>query len=144
MVLDVYENIDLYGLTETADDLSLPNDERGRTGGVRGAGGWIVPDRAAWRSGAAGAWACEAVSSSQAGDVDNTDAGDGCDRGPIRAADGSEVLEAQIEKTQRQVDRARDLLGGLEMMADAAARCYEIETGRAYMPPSGGRTGRMA
>ena len=37
-----------------------------------------------------------------------------------------------------------DRLDGLEVMADAAARCYEIETGRAWLPPSGGRSGREA
>ena len=50
----------------------------------------------------------------------------------------------QLEQAQRQAERALDLLDGLEVMAEAAARCYEIETGRAYLPPSGGRSGRGA
>ena len=64
--------------------------------------------------------------------------------GIIRAEDGSEVITMQIEAGQRQADRALDVLDGLEVMAEAAARCYEIETGRAFLPASGGRTGRTA
>ena len=147
-MLDVYEMIETFGLSETANDLPIPNDDVLRDeivreafesflGGLQGTGlhGEVEP----LAHGLATLFHRRQVAMSAA----LTRAADTI-RGLIRAADGSEVLEVQIEQAQRQADRARDLLDGLEVMAEAAARCYEIETGRAYMPPSGGRSGRDA
>ena len=147
-MLDVYETIETFGLTETADDLPIPNDDDLRdrivretfealTGGLQNTGlhGEVEP--------LAHGLATLFHRRRQAMSTALTRAADTI-QGLIRAADGSEVLEAQIEQAQRQADRARDLLDGLEVMAEAAARCYETETGRAFMPPSGGRTGREA
>lgn len=148
MVLDVYETIDIFGLTETADDLPIPNDDALRdeivrvafealVGGLSRTGlhGEVEP----LAHGLASLFHRRQMAMSTA----LTRTADTI-RGLIRAADGSEVLESQIEDAQRQADRMRDLLDGLEVMAEAAARCYEVETGRAYLPPSGGRSGRAA
>jgi len=148
MVLDVYETIDIFGLTETADDLPIPNDDALRDEIVREAFDALVGGLS--RTGLHGEVEPLAhglatlfhrrklaMSTALTRTADTI-------RGLIRAADGSEVLESQIEDAQRQADRMRDLLDGLEVMAEAAARCYEVETGRAYLPPSGGRSGRMA
>ena len=147
-MLDVYETIETFGLSETADDLPIPNDDdlrdrivretfEGFLGGLQGTGlqGEIEP----LAHGLATLFHRRklAMSTALTRSADTV-------QGLIRAADGSEVIEMQIEQAQRQADRARDLLDGIEVMAEAAARCYEIETGRAYMPPSGDRSGRDA
>lgn len=144
MGLDVYEMIDTFGLTETADDLPIPNDDALRdeivreafealVGGLSKTGlhGEVEP----LAHGLASLFHRRVLAMSTAlTRVTDTM------HGLIRAADGSEVLEMQIEDAQRQADRYRDLLDGLEVMAEAAAHCYEVETGRAYLPPSGGRS----
>ena len=148
MGLDVYENIDLYGLTEAADDLPIPDDDVLRDEIVREAFEALVGGLS--RTGLHGEVEPlahglatlfhrrqVAMSTALTRTTDTI-------RGLIRAADGSEVLESQIEDAQARADRLRDLLDGLGVMSEAAARCYEIETGRAYMPPSGGRSGRVA
>ena len=145
---DVYEMIETFGLTETADELPIPNDDDLRDrivretfesflGGLQGTGlhGEVEP----LAHGMATLLHRRKLAMSTA----LTRAADTI-RGLVRAADGSEVIEMQIETAQRQADRARDLLDGIEVMAEAAARCYEIETGRAYLPPAGGRSGRTA
>ncbi|WP_419738648.1 DUF2493 domain-containing protein [Ruegeria sp.] len=148
MGLDTYEMIEMFGLTERADDLPIPNDDVLRdeivreafealVGGLSRTGlhGEIEP----LAHGFASLFHRRRLATSGA----LTKVTDTL-KGLIRAADGSEVIETEIEEAQRQADRLRDLLDGLEVMAEASARCYEVETGRAYMPPSGGRTGRMA
>ncbi|WP_241484110.1 DUF2493 domain-containing protein [Ruegeria sp. ANG-R] len=65
-------------------------------------------------------------------------------RGLIRAEDGSEVVTMQIEDTQAKADKARDLLDALDIMAETAAQCYELQTGAAFLPASGGRKSRLA
>ena len=37
-----------------------------------------------------------------------------------------------------------DVLEGLEVMAESAAHCYEVQTGRAFIPSAGGRNGKQA
>ena len=146
MGLDVYETIDVFGLTEGADDLPIPNDDALRDEIVREAFEALVGGLS--RTGLHGE--VEPLAHGLASlfhrrqlamSVALTRVTDTI-RGLVRAADGSEVLETQIEEAQRQADRMRDLLDGLEVMAAAAARCYEVETGRAYLPPAGGRTGQ--
>lgn len=147
-MLDVYETIETFGLSETADDLPIPNDDalrdrivretfEGMLGGLQGTGlqGEVEP----LAHGLATLFQRRKLAMETA-----LERATGTIRGLLRAADGSEVLEMQLEDAQRDAERARDLLDGLEVMAEAAARCYEIETGRAYLPPSGGRTGREA
>jgi hypothetical protein len=65
-------------------------------------------------------------------------------RALIRANDGSEISDTEISATQTRAERLRDIRDALAVMAESAARCYEIETGRAYIPPSGGRTNAPA
>ena len=37
-----------------------------------------------------------------------------------------------------------DVLEGLEVMAESAAHCYEVQRGRAFIPSAGGRNGKQA
>ena len=147
-MLNVYETIKTFGLCETLADLPIPDDDElrdrivreafeGFLGGLQGTGlhGEIEPlahglATLFHRRKLAMATALERATDTI--------------RGLIRAADGSEVLEMQMEEAQRDAERARDRLDALEVIAEAAARCYEIETGRAYLPPAGGRRGTDA
>ena len=51
--------------------------------------------------------------------------------GLIRAADGSEVLEQQLEDAQAKAERLNDLTEALSIMSETAAQCYELQTGNA-------------
>ena len=145
-MLDVYETIATFGLTEAGADLPIPNDDvlrdaivretfEGLFAGLKGT--WLQYEIEPLAHGLASLLdrrkLALAAELERASDVI---------RGLIRAEDGSEVITMQIEAGQRQADRALDVLNGLEVMAEAAARCYEIETGRAFLPASGGRGGR--
>lgn len=59
--------------------------------------------------------------------------------GLIRSADGSEVLETQLEKEQEAAARCRQKLNALDIMSEAAAQCYEQHTARVFIPSSGTR-----
>ncbi len=60
----------------------------------------------------------------------------------IRAQDGSEVAEQELEGSQRLFERTWEKALALGHMAEAAAaaECYERETGDAYVPVTGHRT----
>ena len=62
----------------------------------------------------------------------------------IRAQDGSEIAEVELEKAQAQFEAAWNKAVALKLMAEAAAEAYERETGEAYIPVSGDRTTRRA
>ena len=59
--------------------------------------------------------------------------------GLIRSADGSEVLETQLEAEQSAAALCRDMLDALETLSEAAAQSYENNTGRAFIPSAGSR-----
>ncbi len=147
-MLDVYETIETFGLSESLADLPIPDDDALRDrivreafesflGGLQGTGlhGEIEPL----------AHGLATLFHRRKGAMATVlDRATDTIRGLVRTADGSEVLEMQMEEAQRVAEQARDRLDALEVMAEAAARCYEIETGRAYLPPAGGRSGRDA
>ena len=60
-------------------------------------------------------------------------------QGLIRCADGSEVLETQLEQSQDNIKRLKAVLDAIDQMAEAAASAYELQTSKAYIPPSGSR-----
>ena len=147
-MLDVYETIATFGLSEGVADLPIPDDDVLRDeivreafdaflGGLQGTG--LHSEIEPLAHGMATLFYRRKVAMEAA-----LERASDTIRGLVRAADGSEVLEMQLEEAQRSAEHARDRLDGLEVMAEAAARCYEIETGRAYLPPSGGRMGRDA
>ncbi|WP_298938005.1 DUF2493 domain-containing protein [uncultured Ruegeria sp.] len=144
----VYDQIELFGLTETDDDLPIPNDDELRTDlmqrtfdalfeGMTGTGlhREIEP--------IAHGLASLIFRRRNAIQKQLSDTSDSL-RGLIRAADGSEVLETQMDELQRKADRFSDLLDALDIMAETAAQCYEQQTGAAFLPAANGRTSRLA
>ena len=65
-------------------------------------------------------------------------------QGLIRCADGSEVLETQLEQSQDNIKRLKAVLDAIDQMAEAAASAYELQTSKAYIPPSGSRVATQA
>ena len=148
MAYDVYETIALYGLSETADDLPIPDDDTLRDRIVRETFETLIGGLA--RSGLHHEAEPLAHGLATLLHRRQVTTEQGFDRmrdklaGLLRAADGSEVIEMQIEETQRQAEHLSERGAALLLMAETAAQCYEQETGQAYLPPSGGRTSRLA
>lgn len=147
-MLDTYETIELFGLTETNDDLVIPCDDVLRDKIVRetfetffaemqntGLAREIEP--LAYGFASVLFRRRQKIQVEQDREIDKIKA-------LTRAADGSEVLETQIEQSQKRAERWGDLLDGLDVMAESAAQCYEVQTGRIFMPSAGGRTGKAA
>ena len=53
--------------------------------------------------------------------------------------DGSEISETALEEAQARFLQLREINAALETMSEAAAECYELETGHAFIPASGSR-----
>jgi hypothetical protein len=56
-----------------------------------------------------------------------------------KSHDGSEIAETAIEEAQARFLQLREIVSAIEVMSEAAAECYEIETGHAFIPASGSR-----
>lgn len=145
---DVYDAIELFGLTEIAQDLPIPTDDVLADGCVREAFEALFSPLTGTGLGAeveplAHAFATilhrrrEAVDDAMTKQIDAI-------RAMIRANDGSEITDTEITATQTRAEHLRYVRDALAVMAESAARCYEIETGRAFIPPSGGRTNATA
>lgn len=147
-MLDNYETIELFGLTEHDNCLPIPNDD-------------ILQDRIVRETfehmfaGLLGTGLENEIEPLAHGLASlmfrrkaalDTELGKAKDLigGLIRAADGSEVLETQLEATQAKAERLSELLDALSIMSETAAQCYEQQTGNAFLPASGGRTSKMA
>ncbi len=146
--MDPYELIELFGLTETANDLPIPDDETLAERSVReafealfaplsGTGLAVEVEPLAHGFATLLHRRREAIDDAMTKQTDAL-------RALIRANDGSEITDTEISATQTRAERLRDIRDALAIMAESAARCYEIETGRAYIPPSGGRTNAPA
>jgi len=61
-------------------------------------------------------------------------------RALAKCHDGSEIAETELEAAQDRFLQLRDIVGAMDTMSEAAAQCYETETGNAYIPASGSRT----
>lgn len=147
-MLDTYEAIELFGLSENADEVAIPDEDTLRDKIVREAfeaffaemqSTGLAREIEPLAHGFATVIArrAKAISTEQARQIDQIQA-------LIRAADGSEVLEMQLEQAQAKAERLGDIADGLEIMAESAARCYEVQTGRGYIPASGGRNSKAA
>ena len=56
-----------------------------------------------------------------------------------KSHDGSEIAETALEEAQARFLQLREIVGAIEVMSEAAAECYEIETGHAFIPAAGSR-----
>lgn len=61
-----------------------------------------------------------------------------------RSHDGSEIAETAMEDAQKRFLQLREIVGAIETMSEAAAECYEAETGNAFIPASGSRASSRA
>jgi hypothetical protein len=143
-----YDQIELFGLTETAEDLPIPCDDELRDAIMRETfeslfSGMINTGLHREIEPIAHGLASLMFRRREAAEKELTAHADTL-RGLIRAEDGSEIITMQIEDTQAKADRARDLRDALDLMAETAARCYELQTGAAFLPAAGGRKSRLA
>ena len=144
-----YDTIELFGLTENGtDDLIIPNDDELRDqivletfetliGGLQGTGlaSEIEPL----------AYGLATLLQRRATALDrNADRHKRQIQGLIEVQDGSEVAEMELEKTSSRFEILWEKAEALKIMAEKAAQCYEIETGRAYTPVTGNRTTKDA
>ncbi|MCO6385343.1 DUF2493 domain-containing protein [Oceanicola sp. 502str15] len=58
--------------------------------------------------------------------------------------DGSEIAETSLEEAQARFLHLREIVAAIEVMSDAAAECYEVETGHAFIPAAGSRASLRA
>ena len=64
--------------------------------------------------------------------------------GLIEAQDGSEVAEMELENTTGAFETLWEKADAMKIMAEEAAKCYEIETGQGYTPVTGSRNTKDA
>ena len=148
-MMTAYDEIELYGLTENGtDDLPIPNDDglQGRAvaeafdaiiGTIQGTG--LASEVEPLAHAFATMFQRRATIMDETADRLKVKI-----RALIEAQDGSEIAEAELDETQRQFEAAWEKADALKLMAEAAAECYECETGEAYVPVTGGRTTRRA
>ena len=148
-MLDTYDTIELFGLTENGtDDLIIPNDDELRDqivletfetliGGLQGTG--LASEIEALAHGLATLLNRRATALASQADKHKRQI-----QGLIDAQDGSEVAEMELDKTTSQFETLWEKAEALKIMAEKAAQCYEIETGRAYTPVTGSRTTKDA
>lgn len=148
-MFDAYEKIELFGLTENgSDDLPIPNDDELADAmvrecfdsliiGLRGTGLQSEMEPMAH------AFATMLQRRSKAME-DQADKFQMKIRGLIEAQDGSEIAEVELETAQRAYEIAFEKHIALELMAEKAAQCYELEIGSAYTPVTGNRTSKAA
>jgi regulator of protease activity HflC (stomatin/prohibitin superfamily) len=145
---DAFETIALYGLTEGPDCLPIPEDHVLSDQTVREAFDALLaplgetglaPEIEPLAHGLASLLhrRRNAVDDTLSRQVDAL-------RALSRSQDGSEIHMTQTEDTQARATRLLEVRDALGVMAEAAARCYEVETGRAFIPSSKGRTNTKA
>lgn len=61
-----------------------------------------------------------------------------------KSHDGSEIAETALEEAQSRFLHLREIVGAIETMSEAAAECYEVETGHAFIPAAGSRASAKA
>ena len=143
-----YETIELFGLTEKGADLPIPQDDILKDGIVRetfetllgqlrntGLETEIEP----LAHGIATILQRRKVALAQ--ELDRTADKIGA---LAKCHDGSEIAETALEEAQSRFLQLREIVGALETMSEAAAECYEIETGHGFIPASGSRASARA
>lgn len=138
-----YEIIETFGLTEVGAHLPIPGDEI-LTGGIvreafeallgqlRGTG--LEAEIEPLAHGFATILQRRKVALVQ--EVDRTADKIGA---LVKSHDGSEVAETALEEAQARFLQLREIVAAIEVMSEAAAECYEIETGHAFIPAAGSR-----
>ena len=138
-----YETIELFGLTEKDASLPIPQDDilkdciireafETLLGQLRGTGleGEIEPIA----HGLATILQRRKVALGK--EVDRTADKIGA---LAKCHDGSEIAETALEEAQARFVQLREIVDAIETMGEAAAECYEVETGNAFIPASGSR-----
>ncbi|ART99377.1 hypothetical protein LOKVESSMR4R_00029 [Yoonia vestfoldensis] len=142
-MLTTYDTIEMFGLTENADCLPMPDDQTLRDTTTREAfealfgplqGTGLESEIEPLAHGFASLFFRRRKMLDEAL-TKQTDAA----RALIRAHDGSEINDTNLSDAQTRADRLRDMRDALDVMAETAARCYEIETGKAFIPAAGSR-----
>ena len=138
-----YETIELFGLTEKGAVLPIPEDDILRDsitretfeallGQLRGTGleGEIEPLAHGF------ATILQRRKVALGKELDRTADKIGA---LAKSHDGSEIAETALEEAQVRFLQLREIVGAVETMAEAAAECYEVETGHAFIPAAGSR-----
>lgn len=138
-----YETIELYGLTEKGAVLAIPEDDLLKDrivretfetllGQLRGTG--LEAEIEPLAHGLATILQRRKVALTK--EVDRTADKIGA---LAKSHDGSEIAETALEEAQVRFLQLREIVGAIETMAEAAAECYEVETGHAFIPAAGSR-----
>ncbi|MCR8549994.1 DUF2493 domain-containing protein [Salipiger sp. P9] len=138
-----YETIELYGLTEKGAVLPIPEDDLLKDsivretfetllGQLRGTG--LEAEIEPLAHGLATILQRRKVALTK--EVDRTADKIGA---LAKSHDGSEIAETALEEAQVRFLQLREIVGAVETMAEAAAECYEVETGHAFIPAAGSR-----
>lgn len=147
-MLDEYERIELFGLTEHEDCLPIPDDETLKLSVITEAFEALfcnIVNTGLEREIEPLAHGFASLFFRRAKTIDAELAKTkDVIKGLIRAADGSEVLETQLEQSQAKAERLTEIFEACAVMAETAATCYEAQTGNAYIPPSGTRKSKTA
>ena len=143
-----YETIELYGLTEKDAVLPIPEDDLLKDsivretfetllGQLRGTG--LEAEIEPLAHGLATILQRRKVALTK--EVDRTADKIGA---LAKTHDGSEIAETALEEAQVRFLQLREIVGAIETMAEAAAECYEVETGHAFIPAAGSRADARA
>nr|AAN05248.1 RC175 [Ruegeria sp. PR1b] len=140
---NTYETIELFGLTEKDAQLPIPEDHvladhiiresfEALLGQLRGTG--LEAEIEPLAHGLATILQRRKVALGK--EVDRTADKIGA---LAKSHDGSEIAETALEEAQARFLQLREIVGAIEVMSEAAAECYEIETGHAFIPAAGSR-----
>jgi len=140
---NTYETIELFGLTEKDAQLPIPEDHvltdhivresfEALLGQLRGTG--LEAEIEPLAHGLATILQRRKVALGK--EVDRTADKIGA---LAKSHDGSEIAETALEEAQARFVQLREIVSAIEVMSEAAAECYEIETGHAYIPAAGSR-----
>lgn len=144
----VYENIELFGLSERDAELPIPEDHILQNEIVRETfdnffGGLIKTGLEAEIEPLAHGFATILQRRKVALTTELDRTSDKI-KALVRCHDGSEINETSLEDAQAHFLKLREILAAIELMADTAAECYEEQTGDAFIPASGSRASARA
>ena len=145
---NAYEIIELYGLTEKGAELPIPEDHiltdhivretfEALLGQLRNTG--LEAEIEPLAHGLATILQRRKIAIGK--DLDRTADKIGA---LAKSHDGSEIAETALEEAQGRFLQLREIVGAIETMSEAAAECYEVETGHAFIPACGSRASLRA
>ena len=139
--MTAYDQIELFGLTETDAELPFPDDDALRNGAVEAAfreithvfnGSCLVADLEPLL------WGFVNLFQRQATRIQSERHHfEEIIRTLIREQDGSEIADVELQKAQTKIEIATEKEIAFEFMRDHAASLYEAETGTPWMPRAG-------